>query len=97
MTEEQLKFIDNFEFQVHQLFRLCDKLKEKNANLQSQLAAQKDVNESLAKENSQLKMKYDYLKIARMVSVNRDDFKATKNRLSKLVRDVDKCIALLNE
>jgi len=97
MTEEQLKIIRNYEVRVHQVFLLCDKLKEKNANLQSQLTAQKEINESLNKENSQLKIKYDNLKVVRMISAGRDDFKATKNRLSKLVREVDKCIALLNE
>jgi len=97
MTEEQRKIIRNFEVRVHQILLLCDKLKEENANLQSQLIAQKGINESLNKRNSQLQLKYDNLKIARMISVNPDDFKATKVRLSKLVREVDKCIALLNE
>jgi regulator of replication initiation timing len=97
MTEEQLKIMRNFDVRVHQMFLLCDKLREENADLQSQLAAQKGVNESLNEENSQLQLKYDNLKVARMISVSMDDFKATKNRLSKLVREVDKCIALLNE
>jgi len=97
MTEEQLKIIWNFEGRIHQTLSLCDKLKEENADLQSQLVVQKSINDSLNEENSQLKLKYDNLKVARMISVSRDDFKATKNRLSKLVREVDKCIALLNE
>jgi len=97
MTEEQLKIIRNFEVRVHQIFVLCDKLKEENANLQSQLTTQTDINESLNKENSLLQIKCDNLKVARMISVSRDDFKATKDRLSKLVREVDKCITLLNE
>ena len=97
MTEEQLKIIRNFEVRVRQTLFLCDKLKEENANLQSQLSAQKDANDSLIEENTQLKLKYDNLKVARMISVSKEDFKATKNRLSKLVREVDKCIALLNE
>jgi hypothetical protein len=76
---------------------LCDKLKNENAKLQLQLTEQNSINDSLRKENIQLQFKYDNLKIARMITVSRDDFKATKNRLSKLVREVDKCIALLNE
>jgi len=97
MTDEQLKIIRNFEVRVHQVLLLCDKLKEENENLLSQLSAQKGVNESLEKENSQLQLKYGNLKDAQIISVSGNDFKATKNRLSKLVRDVDKCIALLNE
>ena len=97
MTEEQLKIIRNFEVRVRQTLFLCDKLREENTKLQSQLTGQKSINDSLRKENIQLQLKYDNLKVARMISVSRDDFKMTKNRLSKLVREVDKCIALLNE
>ena len=97
MTEEQLKIIRNFEVRVRQVLFLCDKLKGENENLQLQLTEQKSINDSLSKENTQLQLKYDNLKVARMISLSREDFKATKNRLSKLVREVDKCIALLNE
>ena len=97
MTEEQLKIIRNFEVRVRQTLFLCDKLKEENVNLQSQLSVQEKENESLSKKFSQLQLKYDNLQVARMISVGRDDFKATKNRLSKLVREVDECIALLND
>jgi len=97
MTEEQLKIIKNFEVRVHQILLLCDKLREENTSLLSQLAAQKNVNDSLNKENSQLQQKYDNLKLAQMISLNKGDFNVTKSRLSKLVREVDKCIALLNE
>ena len=97
MTEEQLKIIRNFEVRVRQIIFLCDKLKEENASLLTQLSVQKSVNDSIIKERTQLQLKYDNLMVARMISVSRNDFKATKNRLSKLVREVDKCIALLNE
>ena len=36
-------------------------------------------------------------KTATTISLNGSDVKETKLRLSKLVREVDKCIALLNE
>lgn len=97
MTEEQLKIIHEFDVRVHQALLLCSKLKEENASLQSQLTVQKSLNDSLNEKNSQLQKKYDNLKVVRMISVNKDDFKATKSRLSKLVREVNMCIALLNE
>ncbi|MDR0505885.1 MAG: hypothetical protein LBH32_03575 [Dysgonamonadaceae bacterium] len=53
--------------------------------------------DALLEENKVLKYKYDNLKMVKIISVKQDDFKAAKNRLSKLVREVDKCIALLNE
>ena len=45
----------------------------------------------------QLEAKYINLKNARILSINDNDLRDTKQRLAKLVREVDKCIALLNE
>ena len=96
MTEDQLKIINKFEVRVRQVLLLCDKLRDENADLLSKLSAQKSINDSLRSENTQIQKKYDNLKMARMISVNKNDFKSTKDSLSKLVREVDKCIALLN-
>ena len=40
---------------------------------------------------------YANLKSARIISINDNELKDTRQRLMKLVREVDKCIALLNE
>ena len=97
MTEEQNKLLGVFEARVRQVMLLCDDLKKEVCDLEEQ---KKDLEESynaLLEENKTLKNKYDNLKMVRIISVKQDDFKAAKNRLSKLVREVDKCIALLNE
>ena len=97
MTEEQLKLVANFEARVRQLIFLCDELKQKNALLESKLSEEKEQNQSLEEEIKRLNIKYDNLKMARIISVKQGDFTDAKKRLSKLVREVDKCIALLNE
>jgi len=97
MTEEQLKIIQSFEVRVHQVLSLCDKLKEENADFLLRLKVQESVNNSLREENEQIQLKYDNLKMARMISVSKDDFRGAKDRLSRLVREVDECIALLNK
>jgi translation elongation factor EF-Tu-like GTPase len=48
-------------------------------------------------EYRELELNYTNLKTATTISLNGSDVKETKLRLSKLVREVDKCIALLNE
>jgi predicted RNase H-like nuclease (RuvC/YqgF family) len=97
MTDDQVKMVANFEARVRQLMFLCDSLKQENANLQGLLVGQKALNESLTEENEQLKNKYDNLKMAKIISVRQNDFSAAQKRLSNLVREVDRCIALLNE
>ena len=44
-----------------------------------------------------LNTKCDNMLTAKVVSINEGEAKSAKMRLSKLVREVDKCIALLNE
>ena len=97
MTDDQVKMVANFEARVRQLMFLCDSLKQEIANLKLLLAGQKALNESLTEENEQLKNKYDNLKMAKIISVGQNDFSLPKKRLSNLVREVDKCIAMLNE
>lgn len=97
MTEDQNKLLNEFETRVRQLFFLCDELRTENDLLREDLERQKKSFDALIEENKQLKSKYDNLKIARIISVKQEDFQGAKKRLSKLVREVDKCIALLNE
>ncbi|MDR2692441.1 MAG: hypothetical protein LBB73_09195 [Dysgonamonadaceae bacterium] len=97
MTDEQTKMVANFEARVRQLMFLCDSLKRENADLKLLFAEQKALNESLTEENEQLKNKYGNLKMAKIIAVGQNDFSKAKKRLSNLVREVDKCIALLNE
>jgi predicted PP-loop superfamily ATPase len=97
MTEEQTKMVAEFEARVQQLRFLCDSLKQENANLKHTAANREILIESLTEENELLKTKYDNLKMAKIISVGQNDFSAAKKRMSDLVKEVDKCIALLNE
>ena len=54
-------------------------------------------NEKVLAQYDELEVSYTNLKTATAITLNGSDVKETKLRLSKLVREVDKCIALLNE
>lgn len=97
MTEDQIKLLSIFEVRVRQLMMLCDDLKKENDNLKLEFEALSKSYEQLILENKTIKVKYDNLKMARIISVKQDDFKGAKDQLSKLEKEVDKCIALLNE
>ena len=97
MTEEQSKLLGIFGSRVHQLIYICDSLRQENSELKFQIEVLKQSQGQLEDANKIIKVKYDNLKMARIISVKQDDLKSAKNRLSKLVKEVDKCIALLNE
>ena len=74
-----------------------DELKRENAELKKLLENEKLKNEKVQAQYDELEVSYTNLKTATAISLNGSDVKETKLRLSKLVREVDKCIALLNE
>ena len=97
MTEEEQKLLTSFETQLRHLIYLHDELKRENAELKKLLENEKLKNEKVQAQYDELEVSYTNLKTATAISLNGSDVKETKLRLSKLVREVDKCIALLNE
>ena len=97
MTEEEKKLLSTFEARLRHLIYLHDELKRENAGLRKLLENEKLKNEKVQAQYDELEVNYTNLKTATAISLNGSDVKETKLRLSKLVREVDKCIALLNE
>ena len=97
MTEEEKKLLNSFETQLRHLIYLHDERKRENAELKKLLENEKLKNEKVQAQYDELEVSYTNLKTATAISLNGSDVKETKLRLSKLVREVDKCIALLNE
>ncbi len=96
MTEEDKKLLGTFEARLRHFMYLHEELKQENGRL-AQLLAQKE--EEIAQKENSLKeweASYANLKMARTISICDKDIDDTKQRLSRLVREVDKCIALLN-
>lgn len=97
MKEEEKKLLKTFETKLRLLIDLHEELKSENAGLKEQINEQKMKNETLQAKLTSLENDYTNLKTATTISLNGSDVRQTKLRLSKLVREVDKCIALLND
>lgn len=96
MIERERKLLAEFELRMKQLMYLCDTLKTENLSLKNKLAGKDTEIDHLKTEIEQLKYKYDNLKFAKAITLgNSEEAQESKKRLSKLVRDVEKCIALL--
>ena len=97
MTEEDKKRLNTFEGKLKHLIFLYEELKDENASLR-QLVSEKEVEiERIENSRKELEAQYTSLKMARIISVQDNEIRDTKQRLARLVREVDKCIALLNE
>lgn len=97
MTEEDKKLLNTFEGKLRHFMFLYEELKQENVSLRELLSEKEE--ELLQAKNSrkELEEKYTNLKMARILSINDNELRDTKQRLARLVREVDKCIALLNE
>ena len=97
MTDEEKKRLSTFEARLRHSSCLHDELRRENAELKQLLKTKQEECEQVHAEYEALEDDYTNLKTAMTISLNGSDVKETNLRLSKLVREVDKCIALLNE
>ena len=97
MTEEDKKLIKAFEAKLRQFMFLYNQLEQENSLLNQELADKDKQIAQLEVSKKELEVKFTNLKMARTISLYDKDIKDAKQRLTSLVREVDKCIALLNE
>ena len=97
MTEEDKKLIKAFEAKLRQFMFLYNQLEQENSLLIKELADKDKQIAQLEVSKKELEVKFTNLKMARTISLYDKDIKDAKQRLTSLVREVDKCIALLNE
>ena len=91
------KTITTFETRLRQLILRCQELKKENTELYAVVEnGKKDIAELRAKLEQQ-QNDYDSLKMARMIEITDGNLDGAKDRLSKLIRDVNKCIAILSD
>ena len=95
MATEHDKLLVDLEVRIKQVLFLCDSLKEENSRLKSEIHARQEQVDTVVNDLKNLKAKYDNLKTARTITAASVDVEVAKDKLSKLVREVDKCINLL--
>jgi vacuolar-type H+-ATPase subunit D/Vma8 len=96
MTEQDQILLDDFKARLRLLIRRHDQLKSEKQQLLDQFELLKNEISALKAENRELLIKYDNLKIARVLTVSDDEKQQAKQRINKIVREIDKCIAQLN-
>lgn len=96
MTEVDGIVIGNFESKLDRLMAAYRQLAQENAALREQLHRQSAELAEARDQYDELTDSYAKLKLAKIISVNDTEVGDTQRRLSKLVREVDRCIALLN-
>ncbi len=97
MAEDREKLLVNLDVRVKQVLLLCDKLKQENSRLKGEHVLKDEKISNLEKKLDVMNQKYDNLKMVRTITAASVDVDAARIKLSKMVREVDKCIGLLKK
>ena len=96
MTEGE-KALATFQTRVRQLVLRFQELKKENEELYAMVDKnEQDIKALRAKLDAQ-NNDYQSLKMAKMIEITDGDLDGAKDRLAKLIRDVNKCIAILSD
>ncbi len=86
-----------FQARVRQMILRFRQLEKENNELYGMLDKQEKDIEELKRRLEDKNHEYDSLKAARMIGISCGDIASTKERLARLIRDVNKCITVLTE
>ena len=95
MTDKEHELLHQLETRVRQLLAQDNGLREHQRALEASIAERDDKIKELQRQNQNLEALYANLKVARMLELSDSDTRNARQRLNHLVREVDKCIALL--
>ena len=91
------KTLADFETRVRQMILQFQELKKENMQLQQQIGEQATEIEELKAKVTQADNDYNSLKMARMLEITDGNLDEAKERLSRMIRQVNRCIAILSD
>ena len=96
MTDNE-KTLAAFEARVRQLILRFQELKKENEELYALVGKNEEDIKDLKGKVAQAENDYNALKIAKMMEITDGDLESAKARLARMIRDVNKCIAILSD
>lgn len=97
MTEEDHLLLNDLKRNTRQLFEKYNNLEQKNKMLSEQVENLKHEIELMEHEKIEFGRSYEQLKVANRVLSGNDKNGEAKQKIDFLIREIDKCIALLNK
>ena len=91
------KTLADFQTRVRQMILQFQELKKENGRLQALVGEQATEIEELKARVTQADNDYNSLKMARMLEITDGNLDEAKERLSRMIRQVNRCIAILSD
>lgn len=96
MTDEEKRQLKIFDGKIRQLISNYQVMKKEIGDLYIEVDRKDEEITRLKAELRQSQSDYSNLKLAKMIEISDSELKGAKQRISKLVREVNKCIGLLS-
>lgn len=97
MGEESRLLLEELKIKVRRLMDVTEKARQNYAALSAENETLKNKIELLKQQLTESTSEYENLKVAASMSVGNPHSDLARKRINKLVREIDKCVALLNE
>ncbi|MBQ8989140.1 MAG: hypothetical protein IJ067_05575 [Prevotella sp.] len=91
------KALTTFETRVRQLILRFQELKKENDDLYALVEKNEQDIKALQARLTQADNDYQSLKMAKMMEITDGDLEGAKARVAKMIREVNKCIAILSD
>ena len=91
------KALATFETRLRQMILRFQELKKENGELYISVEKSQKTVKELQQKLEQQQHDYDTLKMAKMMEITDGNLQDAKDRLARLIRDVNKCIAILSD
>ncbi len=95
MSDTTANIWQKLDTRLRQLLLQYEELQKENLDLYNALAQEGEKVKQLQAELDEKNKAYALLKTAKMLEIGEADVKDAKNKIAKLIREVDNCIALL--
>lgn len=96
MTQNEEKALRRFETRVRQLIFKYRNLEQESKELYNMVDERDKTIARLKGEIAEWEKRYQTLKTARMIEVTSGEREEAQKRIAQLIREIDKCIALIN-
>lgn len=96
MTAEERQSMRKFEAKVRSVIAKFRVLQKENADLYAELEEKENEIARLEEELKQRTSDYKNLKLAKMIDISDSDVKESRQKITKLVREINKCISILS-
>ncbi len=96
MTDDISSVVEGIEHKVHSLCLINKKIKQENEHLLNQIVELKIDIETNKEQITELENKIKIIKLSKSIE-NKRELTDTKLKINELVREIDKCIQMLNQ